>query len=44
LIADYVNPLDARIVKTDIFGTRTMMPVGLTGVKFFATTFNLRFR
>lgn len=44
LIAEYKNPLDARIVKTDIFGTRMMWPVGLTGVRVFGNTFNLRFR
>jgi acetoacetate decarboxylase len=44
IIADYRNPLDARIVKTDIFGIRMMWPVGLTGVRIFGNTFNLRFR
>lgn len=44
LIADYKNPLDARIAKTDIFSSRMLMPVGLTGVKTFANSFNLRFR
>ncbi|MBN2158783.1 MAG: acetoacetate decarboxylase family protein [Spirochaetes bacterium] len=44
LIADYKNPLDARIVKTDIFGSRMLWPVGLTGVRLFGNTYNLRFR
>lgn len=44
LITDYKNPMDARIAKTDIFSSRMLMPVGLTGVKTFANTFNLRFR
>jgi acetoacetate decarboxylase len=44
LIADYKNPMDARIVKTDILGIRMMWPVGLTGVRIFGNTFNLRFR
>lgn len=44
LIADYKNPLKARIVKTDIFGTRMMWPVGFTGMRLFGNTFNLRFR
>jgi acetoacetate decarboxylase len=44
LIADYINPMEARIVKTDIFGTRTMWPVGFTGVRVFGNTFNLKFR
>jgi hypothetical protein len=38
LIAEYKNPLDARIVKTDIFGTRMMWPVGIAGVRVFGTT------
>jgi len=44
LIAEYVNPLTARIIKTDILGTRTMWPVGFTGMRLFGNTFNLRFR
>lgn len=44
LIADYKNPLNARIVKTDILGSRMMWPVGITGVRVFGNTFNLRFR
>jgi len=44
LIADYINPVEARIVKTDILGTRMILPVGLTGMRIFANTFNLRFR
>jgi acetoacetate decarboxylase len=44
LIADYKNPLDARIVKTDILGSRMIWPVGITGVRVFGNTFNLRFR
>lgn len=44
LIADYKNPMSARIVKTDILGTRTMWPVGFTGMRLFGNTFNLRFR
>lgn len=44
LIAEYKNPLNARIVKTNIFGTRMMWPVGITGVGVFSNTFNLRFR
>jgi len=44
LIAGYKNPLNARIVKTDIFGTRMMWPVGISGVGVFSNTFNLRFR
>lgn len=44
LIADYKNPMDARIARTDIFGAPILMPVGFTGVKTFANTFNLRFR
>ena len=44
LIAEYKNPLDARIVKTDIFGAKMMLPVGITGLRVFADTFNLRFR
>ena len=44
LIADYRNPLDARVAKTDIFGARMMWPVGFTGMRVFGNTFNLRFR
>lgn len=44
LIADFKNPMDARIVKTDIFGTRMMFPVGITGMRTFVNNFNLRFR
>ncbi|MBN1364200.1 MAG: acetoacetate decarboxylase family protein [Syntrophaceae bacterium] len=44
LIADYKNPLDARIAKTDIFGSRMLWLVGFTGVRVFGNTFNLRFR
>jgi hypothetical protein len=44
LIADYKNPLDARIAKTDIFGSRMLWPVGFTGVRVFGNSFNLRFR
>ena len=44
LIADYKNPLDARIAKTDIFGAWMMLPVGFTGLRVFGNTFNLRFR
>jgi acetoacetate decarboxylase len=44
LIADFKNPVDARIVKNDIFGARMLWPVGLTWVSTFANTFNLRFR
>lgn len=44
LIADYKNPVKARIVKTDIFGARMMWPVFITGVRIFGNTFNLRFR
>jgi len=44
LIADYKNPVDARIAKTDILGSRMILPVGLTGMRIFLNTFNLRFR
>ena len=44
LIADYKNPVEARIAKTDILGSRMILPVGVTGMRTFVNTFNLRFR
>jgi acetoacetate decarboxylase len=44
LIAGYSHPMDARIAKTDILGSRMIFPVGLTGWRTFVNTFNLRFR
>jgi len=44
LIADYTNPGDARIAKTDILGPRMLWPVGFSGLRVFRNTFNLRFR
>ena len=44
LIAGYKNPMDDRIAKTDIFGSRMLWPVWFTGVRVFGNTFNLRFR
>ena len=44
LLADCQNPMDARIVKTDILGSRMLWPVGFTGARLFSNTFNLRFR
>lgn len=44
LIADYKNPLPARIGIIDIMKLRYMIPVGLTGVRVYANTFENRFR
>jgi len=44
LISDFKNPLDARIAKTDILGTKMLWPVGITGLRVFGNAFNLRFR
>lgn len=44
LIADYGSPLEGRIAKTDILGSRMILPVGITGMRIFTNTFNLRFR
>jgi acetoacetate decarboxylase len=44
LIADYRNPLPARVARIDILGSRMMLPVGLTGPRTYANTYELRFR
>jgi acetoacetate decarboxylase len=44
LIAAYTNPLPARVARIDILGTRIMLPVGITGLRTYANTFELRFR
>lgn len=44
LIADYRNPMPARISRIDIYGSRYMLPVGLSGAGVYAHTFKFRFR
>jgi acetoacetate decarboxylase len=44
LIADYSNPLPARVARIDILGSRVMLPVGITGLRTYANTYELRFR
>ncbi len=44
IIADYRHPLPARIGRIDIMGSRYMLPVGLTGARYYAHAFENRFR
>lgn len=44
LIADYANPLPARIAKVDILGWHYMLPVSLAGPRNYANTFEYKFR
>jgi acetoacetate decarboxylase len=44
IIADYANPLPARVAKVDILGWHYMLPVGLAGPRNYANTFELKFR
>jgi acetoacetate decarboxylase len=44
LIADYTNPLPARIAKIDILGWHYMLPVSLAGPWNYANTFEYKFR
>jgi Acetoacetate decarboxylase (ADC) len=44
LIAEYRNPMPARVARVDILGSRIMLPVGMTGLRTYANTFELRFR
>jgi acetoacetate decarboxylase len=44
IIGNYRNPLDARIAKIHIYGSRFMLPVGLSGNISFKNSFNLRYR
>ncbi|HUT54912.1 MAG TPA: acetoacetate decarboxylase family protein [bacterium] len=37
-------PLNARFVVMDILGSRYNLPVGVAGIRWFANTYNLRFR
>jgi len=38
------EPLSGRIAVIDILGSKYNLPVGLTGLSWFANVFNLRFR
>jgi Acetoacetate decarboxylase (ADC) len=44
LIAEYTNPMPARMARIDILGSRIMLPVGITGFSTYANTYELRFR
>ena len=44
LIADYRNPLPARIGRIDILGSRYLLPVGMTGLRVYANSYENRFR
>jgi acetoacetate decarboxylase len=37
-------PLESRFVVMDILGSRYNLPVGITGIRWFVNTYNLRFR
>lgn len=38
------DPVSGRFAVTDILGSKYILPVGLTGLSWFANVFNLRFR
>jgi acetoacetate decarboxylase len=44
LIGDFTNPLEGRIAKLDILGFRMLWFTGISGLRVFKNSFNLRFR
>lgn len=38
------SPLEARVTELDVGAGRLILPVGLAGLRFFASNYNLRFR
>lgn len=38
------QPLRSRFVATDITGARYIFPIGMTGPRWFANTYQMRFR
>ncbi len=44
LIADYSNPIDVRVAKLDLTGSRMLWPVGVSGLRVWKNSFNLRYR
>lgn len=44
LVADFTNPLEARVATIDIHGARFLWYLGFTGLKVFKNSYNLRFR
>ncbi len=38
------SPIAGRLAVTDILGTKYMCPVGITGLRWFSRTFNMRYR
>ncbi|MDY6905756.1 MAG: acetoacetate decarboxylase family protein [Thermodesulfobacteriota bacterium] len=44
LIGDYQTPLEGRIARINIMGARMLWFAGITGLRIYKNTFNLRFR
>ncbi|MDI6741961.1 MAG: acetoacetate decarboxylase family protein [Smithella sp.] len=44
LIGNYANPIEGRIAKLDILGFKMLWFAGISGLRVFKNSFNLRFR